>query len=46
MTRGGGTLKARDSLRIVENFWREIWPPPQNVDAIDRLVTDAQNSPA
>ena len=28
----------RDSVAIVENFWREVWKQPQNPDAIDRLV--------
>lgn len=28
----------RDSVAIVENFWREVWQQPQNPDAIDRLV--------
>lgn len=27
-----------DGVRIVENFWREVWQQPQNPDAIDNLV--------
>ena len=31
-------MRQRDSVAIVENFWREVWQQPQNPDAIDRLV--------
>ncbi len=31
-------MAPRDSVTIVENFWREVWQQPQNPDAIDRLV--------
>ena len=30
----------RDSVSIVENFWREVWKAPQDPDAIDRLVAE------
>jgi hypothetical protein len=29
-----------NSVDIVNNFWSEVWQPPYNVDAIDRLVVD------
>lgn len=28
------------SIRIAENFFREVWQSPQNPDAIDRLVAE------
>jgi hypothetical protein len=31
-------MTQRNSVAIVENFWREVWQQPQNPDAIDRLV--------
>jgi hypothetical protein len=31
-------MTVRDSIAIVENFWREVWRQPQNPGAIDRLV--------
>jgi hypothetical protein len=31
-------MAIRNSIAIVENFWREVWQQPQNPDAIDRLV--------
>jgi hypothetical protein len=30
----------RNAVAAVENFWSEVWQPPQNPDAIDRLVTE------
>jgi hypothetical protein len=30
----------KDSVAIVERFWREVWEAPQNPDAIDRLVAE------
>lgn len=33
-------MPRRDSVAIVENFWREVWQAPQNPDAIDRLVAE------
>jgi hypothetical protein len=30
----------RDTISIVENFWREVWKAPQNPGAIDRLVAE------
>jgi hypothetical protein len=27
-----------NAVAAVENFWREVWQPPQNPDAIDHLV--------
>ncbi len=29
-----------NAVAAVENFWREVWQPPQNPDAIDRLVAE------
>jgi hypothetical protein len=29
-----------NAVAAVENFWREVWPPPQNPDAIDHLVAE------
>jgi hypothetical protein len=31
-------MTTRDSVAIVENFWREVWQQPQNPDAIDKFV--------
>jgi hypothetical protein len=31
-------MTTRNSVAIVENFWREVWQRPQNPHAIDRLV--------
>ena len=28
------------AVAAVENLWREVWQPPQNPDAIDRLVAE------
>jgi hypothetical protein len=33
-------MMPRDSVAIVENFWREVWRAPQDPNAIDRLVAD------
>ena len=33
-------MAQRNSVAIVENFWREVWKSPQNPDAIDRLVAE------
>jgi hypothetical protein len=30
----------KDSVEIVHNFWSEVWQPPYNLDAIDRLVVE------
>jgi hypothetical protein len=32
------TMPRKDSVAIVETFWREVWQTPQDPDAIDRLV--------
>ena len=29
-----------NAVAAVENFWRNVWQPPQNPDAIDRLVAE------
>ena len=29
-----------NSVKIVEDFWAEVWKAPQDVDAIDRFVVD------
>lgn len=29
-----------NAVAAVENFWREVWQPPQNPDAIDYLVAE------
>jgi SnoaL-like domain len=29
-----------NAVAAVENFWREVWQPPQNPDAIDHLVAE------
>jgi hypothetical protein len=29
-----------NSVKIVEDFWAEVWKAPQYVDAIDRFVVD------
>ena len=29
-----------NAVAAVENFWREVWQPPRNPDAIDRLVAE------
>jgi predicted ester cyclase len=29
-----------NAVAAVEHFWREVWQPPQNPDAIDHLVAD------
>ena len=29
-----------NAVDAVENFWREVWQPPQNPGAIDHLVSD------
>ena len=31
-------MATRNSVAIVENFWKEVWQRPQDPDAIDRLV--------
>ena len=31
-------MTTRDSVAIVENFWREVWQQPQNPDVIDKFV--------
>jgi SnoaL-like polyketide cyclase len=31
-------MARRNSVEIVETFWKEVWQSPQNPDAIDRLV--------
>ena len=36
----GSEMARKDSVAIVENFWREVWQTPQNPDAIDRLVAE------
>jgi SnoaL-like polyketide cyclase len=33
-------MARRDSVAIVEKFWREVWQAPQNPDAIDQLVAE------
>jgi len=33
-------MASKDSVAIVENFWREVWQAPQDPDAIDRLVAE------
>lgn len=33
-------MTTRDSIAIVENFWREVWQQPQNPDAIDKFVQE------
>jgi SnoaL-like polyketide cyclase len=33
-------VTTRDSVAIVENFWREVWQQPQNPDAIDKFVDE------
>lgn len=33
-------MTRKDSVAVVNNFWREVWRAPQNPDAIDRLVTE------
>ncbi|MFC6022923.1 ester cyclase [Plantactinospora solaniradicis] len=30
----------KDSVKIVHRFWSEVWQPPYNLDAIDRLVVE------
>jgi SnoaL-like protein len=32
-------MTARDSIRIVENFWRQVWQA-RNPDAVDALVAE------
>jgi hypothetical protein len=34
-----------DSVKIVEDFWAEVWKVPQDVDAIDRFVVDDSSLP-
>jgi SnoaL-like polyketide cyclase len=29
-----------NAVAAVDNFWREVWQPPQNPDAIDHLVAE------
>ena len=29
-----------NAVAAVENFWREVWQPPQNPGAIDHLVAE------
>ncbi len=29
-----------NAVAAVENFWRNVWRPPQNPHAIDRLVAE------
>ena len=29
-----------NSVKIVEDFWAEVWKAPQDVDAIDKFVVD------
>lgn len=33
-------MARKDSIAIVETFWREVWQAPQNPGAIDRLVAE------
>jgi SnoaL-like domain len=33
-------MTRKDSVAIVEKFWREVWQAPQNAEAIDRLVAE------
>jgi hypothetical protein len=33
-------MMQRNSVGIVEKFWKEVWQQPQNPDAIDRLVSE------
>jgi hypothetical protein len=33
-------MPARDSVSVVENFWREVWQRPHNPDAIDALMRE------
>jgi len=33
-------MARKDSVALVEAFWREVWQAPQNPDAIDRLVAE------
>jgi hypothetical protein len=33
-------MARRDSIAIVESFWREVWMSPQDPSAIDRLVAE------
>ena len=33
-------MARRDTISIVENFWREVSKAPQNPEAIDRLVAE------
>ena len=34
-----------NSVKIVEDFWAEVWKAPQDVDAIDRFVIDDSSLP-
>ena len=34
-----------NSVKIVEDFWAEVWKAPQDVDAIDRFVLDDSSLP-
>jgi len=30
----------RDSVALVENFWKAVWQAPENVDAVDNFVAE------
>ena len=34
----GARMMNQDSVRLVENFWKEVWQTPDNVDAVDNFV--------
>jgi hypothetical protein len=34
------TMPRKDSVAIVEKFWRKVWQAPQNPEAIDQLVAE------
>jgi hypothetical protein len=36
----GAEMVTQNSVDLVESFWKEVWQTPDNINAVDRLVTD------